>query len=189
MSGNEIPTPTKAALQRRAREYARLARNFWRNGMRKFWGKTIALAMTALVCGAGAIAQSASKPVKLEADLRDAAKRVFHSKMEFPVTPGPFDAGVSKMDSGGALANRSDRRCDGPALSRKRQRDHWRRDSDDMYAFHCDVPAGVTMLEATLDYLLPAEESAAGVPSASAQLAVLPWNLVVLYPQGRSRMT
>ena len=60
----------------------------------------------------------------------------------------------------------------------------WRRDDVDLYAFHCEIPAGVTTLEVTLDYLLPLESGIAGVPSASARVAVLPWNLVVLYPQG-----
>jgi predicted metalloprotease with PDZ domain len=44
----------------------------------------------------------------------------------------------------------------------------------------------VTTVEASLDLLLPKEEHTGGMPSASAQLAVLPWNLVVLYPQGAS---
>jgi predicted metalloprotease with PDZ domain len=39
-------------------------------------------------------------------------------------------------------------------------------------------------MEAALDYLLPKEDGTAGSPSATAQVAVLPWNLVVLYPQG-----
>src|SRR5262249_23930127 len=64
------------------------------------------------------------------------------------------------------------------------QRIPWRRDAVDLYAFHCDIPAGVTIMEATLDYLLPKEDGTAGSPSDTAQVAVLPWNLVVLYPQG-----
>ncbi len=126
----------------------------------------------------------AQTAVKLEVDLRDATKRVFHSKMEFPVTPGPLTLVYPKWIPGehsptGAIVDATGLhfRGNGKEIT-------WRRDSDDMYAFHCDVPGGVTMLEATLDYLLPAGESAAGVPSASAQLAVLPWNLVVLYPAG-----
>ena len=36
-----------------------------------------------------ATAQS-QPPVKLEVDLRDAPRRIYHSKMEFSVKPGPF---------------------------------------------------------------------------------------------------
>src|SRR5262249_33720568 len=60
----------------------------------------------------------------------------------------------------------------------------WRRDDVDLYAFHCEIPPGVAIMEAKLDYLLPKEEGTAGSPSATAQVAVLPWNLVVLYPEG-----
>ena len=60
----------------------------------------------------------------------------------------------------------------------------WRRDDVDLFAFHCEIPTGVTTLEVTLDYLLPVESGTGEQPSASARVAVLPWNLVVLYPDG-----
>ena len=62
----------------------------------------------------------------------------------------------------------------------------WHRDPQDMYAFHVQVPAGVTAIEATLDYMSPVGTSggfSAGT-SASDKLAVLSWNWVVLYPKG-----
>ncbi len=45
--------------------------------------------ITFLLCGIAVRGQN-NAPVKLEVDLRDAAKRVYHSKMEFPVKPGPL---------------------------------------------------------------------------------------------------
>jgi predicted metalloprotease with PDZ domain len=54
-----------------------------------------------------------------------------------------------------------------------------------MFTFHLEVPAGVTSLDAQFDILLsaPATGFSAGA-SATAQLDLLSWNQVLLYPQG-----
>jgi predicted metalloprotease with PDZ domain len=62
----------------------------------------------------------------------------------------------------------------------------WRRDAEDMFTFHLEVPAGTEAVEVKLDFLLPpntGDFSAGG--SATAQLLDLNWNHVVLYPKGR----
>src|SRR5258706_2339614 len=133
--------------------------------------------------GTGARAQEKSA-AKLEVDLREAAKRVYHSKMEFPVKAGPLTFVYPKWIPGehsptGAIVDATGLhfRGNGKEIA-------WRRDDVDLFAFHCEIPACVTSLEVTLDYLLPTESGTAGAPSASARVAVLPWNLVVLYPDG-----
>ena len=63
---------------------------------------------------------------------------------------------------------------------------NWHRDPVDMYAFHVEVPQGVSSIEAALDYLSPVEMPggfSAG-SSATEKLAVLSWNWLVLYPKG-----
>jgi predicted metalloprotease with PDZ domain len=61
----------------------------------------------------------------------------------------------------------------------------WRRDDVDMYAFHLDVPAAQSALEVALDFLLPAgTEGFPAAASSTANLAVLSWNQVLLYPEG-----
>lgn len=129
--------------------------------------------------------KSASKtPVKLEVDLRDAPRRVYHAKIEFPVNAGPLTLVYPKWIPGehapnGPIVDLTGLhfRADGKEIS-------WRRDEVDMFAFHLNVPAGSKTLQASLDYLLPSETIGTETPSATAQIAVLPWNLVVLYPQG-----
>lgn len=56
-----------------------------------------------------------------------------------------------------------------------------------MYAFHLDVPAGVTTVDAKLDFLATAPSSgfSAGA-STSANLCLLSWNELLLYPEGYS---
>jgi len=61
----------------------------------------------------------------------------------------------------------------------------WKRDDVDMFAFHVDVPGGANRLEIKLDYLTPAEATGTREhPASTAQLAVLNWYVVMLYPQG-----
>jgi predicted metalloprotease with PDZ domain len=49
-----------------------------------------------------------------------------------------------------------------------------------MFAFHCDIPQGVTLLDVTLDDVSQPEST------ASAKLARIKWNRVLVYPQGMS---
>ncbi len=133
--------------------------------------------------GTGARAQEKSA-AKLEVDLREAAKRVYHSRMEFPVTPGPLTLVYPKWIPGEHTPTPAIVDATGLHFRGNGAEIRWRRDDVDLFAFHCEIPAGVTTLEVTLDYLLPMSGGTAGAPSASAKVAVLPWNLVVLYPQG-----
>ena len=61
----------------------------------------------------------------------------------------------------------------------------WERDKVDMFAFHITVPDGVTKLDIKMDFLATAAASgfSAGA-STSANLALLSWNTVVVYPDG-----
>ena len=139
-----------------------------------------------LVCGGVSIAQQESRPVRLEVDLREAPRRVYHARMEFPVKPGPFTLVYPKWIPGEHAPNGPIVDVTGVKFFANGKEVSWRRDSADMYAFDCLVPAGAETLEAQLDYLLPVESSGANVASATAQIAELPWNLVVLYPKNAS---
>ena len=143
----------------------------------------LACAATLLPCAA-ASAQEANRAVNLSVDLSDAAKRIYHAKMEFPVKGGPLTLVYPEWIPG-------EHGPTGPIVDvtglhfRVAGKDiAWKRDDVDMYAFHCDIPAGTEKLDVTLDYLLPTKDETGGAPSASAKVAVLPWNLVALYPQG-----
>jgi predicted metalloprotease with PDZ domain len=104
--------------------------------------------------------------------------------MQFPVTPGPLTLVYPKWIPGEHAPNGPIVDATGLHFRGNGKEISWRRDLVDLYAFHMEIPEGVTTLDVTLDYLLPSEEGTAGTPSASAKVAVLPWNLVVLYPDG-----
>ena len=122
--------------------------------------------------------------MNLEVDLRDVPRRIYHSKMQFPATAGPLTLVYPKWIPGEHAPNGPIVDATGLHFRGNGKEISWRRDLVDLYAFHLEVPEGVTTLDVTLDYLLPSEEGTAGTPSASAKVAVLPWNLVVLYPSG-----
>jgi predicted metalloprotease with PDZ domain len=150
----------------------------------------LAAARTGIVCGiifllCGTVVRGQENaPVKLEVDLRDAVKRVYHANMEFPVKPGKLTLVYPKWIPGEHSPTAAIVDATGLHFRANGKEIAWRRDDVDLFAFHCEVPAGVTTLEVTLDYLLPVESGTAGVPSTSARLAILPWNLVVFYPDG-----
>lgn len=134
---------------------------------------------------AAARAQDARKPVHLSVDLREATKHIFHAKLAFPVAAGPFTLVYPKWIPGehaptGPIVNLTGLifRADGKQIA-------WRRDDANMFAFHCQIPAGATELEVSLDYVSPSGSSPGREnPSATAQLAILNWYTVLLYPQG-----
>jgi predicted metalloprotease with PDZ domain len=130
-------------------------------------------------------AQNARKPVRLSVDLREAPKHIFHAKLVFPASTGPLTLVYPKWIPGehspvGPIVDLTGLlfRAAGKAIE-------WRRDDVDMFAFHCQIPAGVSELEVSLDYISPSGQSAGREnPSATAQLAILNWYTVLLYPQG-----
>jgi predicted metalloprotease with PDZ domain len=141
------------------------------------------VAACALVLCGVARSQEQNKPIQIQVDLREAPERIFHAKMEFPVKPGPLTLVYPEWIPGehgptGPITDATGLhfRVDGKDIA-------WQRDDVDMFAFHCDVPAGASELDVTLDYLSPQEAGIQGVPDATAKIAVLPWNVVLLYPQ------
>jgi predicted metalloprotease with PDZ domain len=130
-------------------------------------------------------AQDARKPVRLSVDLRDATKHIFHAKLTFPATAGPLTLVYPKWIPGehapvGPIVNLTGLffRVGGREID-------WRRDDEDMFALHCQVPGGASELEVSLDYISPSGPTPGREnPSATAQLAVLNWYTVLLYPKG-----
>lgn len=130
-------------------------------------------------------AESMQKPVQLAVDLRDAPKHIFHAKLGFPVKPGPFTLVYPKWIQGEHAPTGPVDNLTGLKMRAAGKEVAWRRDDVDMYAFHLDVPSGADMLEVALDYLSPAEVSGSReTPSSTAQIAMLNWYMVSLYPQG-----
>ena len=141
----------------------------------------------------------------LAVDASDAPRKVFHARLIIPATPGDFvllypkwipgEHGPSGplVDTAGMYFRVHEGGTRGTVLHPSTPTEGapgtplaWRRDPTDLYAFHVQVPVGVTAIEATLDYMSPVEMAGAfsAGTSSSDKLAVLSWNWVVLYPKG-----
>ncbi len=122
-------------------------------------------------------------PIKLSVDLRDAPQKVLHATETVPVTPGELTLVYPKWIPGehGPTGPIDDQA--GLFFTGNGQPIPWQRDPIDMYSYHLTVPAGVTSLQVKMDFLAtPNNGSYAAGGSTSANLAVLSWNTVVLYP-------
>jgi predicted metalloprotease with PDZ domain len=123
------------------------------------------------------------RPITISVDLTDAPRKIIHARLLFPVEPGPLTLVFPQWIPGehgptGPIDNFA-----GLLFSAGGRNVTWRRDSVNMYAFHLEVPAGATALEAKADFLATAAASgfSAGA-STSPNLCLLSWNEVLLYP-------
>jgi predicted metalloprotease with PDZ domain len=125
----------------------------------------------------------AEQPILLEVDATEAPRGLFHAKLVVPAKPGPLTLYYPKWIPGnhgptgpiGELAGLKVRAGGRPIA--------WRRDDVDMYAFHCQVPDGASGVEVQLDFL--SAPSGRGGANATSKMAVVRWNQMLLYPEGR----
>jgi len=127
-----------------------------------------------------------AQSMQLFVDLTDAPRNIFHSRLTFPVKPGPLTLVYPKWIPGnhrpsGPIAN-----VTGIKMEAAGQTLAWQRDPIDMYAFHVDVPAGASELQVSLDTITNDGSAGASGPAATTNVLDLNWNQVVLYPQGAS---
>lgn len=142
------------------------------------------ICFTLLACAAAsAFAQTA--PISLSVDLTDAPRKILHASETIPVHAGALTLVYPKWIPGehgptGPIDNQA-----GFVISANGQPIKWERDKVDMFAYHLTVPQGVTTLNVKMDFLATAAPTgfSAGA-STSANLALLSWNSILVYPDG-----
>ena len=156
--------------------------------------RSVAIALALLASPSGLIAQGAAPPgpaeMSLQVDLREAPRRLFHSRMRIPVRAGQLALRYPKWIPGEHGPNGPIGDVAGLVFTASGKRLSWHRDPDDMFRLLIDVPQGASEIEAQLDLISPPPETrgfSAGA-SASARLAILSWNQVLLQPEGASPM-
>jgi len=129
------------------------------------------------ICSLTALGQT-SVVIKMDVDATEASRNLLHTTVHIPVRPGPFSFFYPKWIPGehsptGPINDMVGLRltADGKAVS-------WTRDPVEMFAFRCDVPAGVSELQVAFDNV-----SQPGT-TMSARLARIKWNRLVVYPRG-----
>ena len=144
-----------------------------------------AITLLACVSSNSLFAANTFGPIRLEVDATHAPQKILHARMQMPVTPGPLDLYYPEWIPGEHMPDGPVMNVAGLLFTANGKTLPWRRDLTDMFEFHLTIPRGVRTLDISLDFLLtaPASGYSAGA-SATADLDVLNWNQLLLYPGG-----
>jgi predicted metalloprotease with PDZ domain len=124
--------------------------------------------------------------VTIFVDATTAPRKIFHASLKIPASAGDLTLYYPKWIPG-------EHAPDGPVVdlaglkfTANGQKLKWRRDLLDGFTLHVEVPAGVSEVNADLDFLSPAtfESGFSAGSSATDKLALISWNQVLLYPKG-----
>ena len=118
----------------------------------------------------------------LKVDLTDSARKIFAVRETIPVKPGALRLAFPKWIPGEHGPTGPIEGVTGLKISGNGQRLTWRRDLEDMYLLHLEVPTGVSNLELEFQFLSPAGGNFGAGVSATPRLVVLEWNQVLFYP-------
>jgi predicted metalloprotease with PDZ domain len=133
------------------------------------------------------VPQPTPPTITLAVDATDAPRKIFHTKMTVPAMPGTLTLYYPKWIPGEHGPTGPIQDLAGLEFHANGKQLTWRRDLLDGWTFHIDVPAGVTSVEVSLDFISPVggdEGIYTGGPSATDKLSVLNWNTMLLYPAG-----
>jgi predicted metalloprotease with PDZ domain len=126
--------------------------------------------------------------VTVSVDATDAPRKIFHALLTIPTTPGTLTVYYPKWIPGehgptGPIEELAGLRFTGNGQDLK-----WRRDLLDGWTFHVEVPQGVSLVTAALDFMSPTSQEGVytGGRSATDKMTVISWNTLVLYPAGWS---
>ncbi len=136
--------------------------------------------------GANIATPAATTPITITVDATDAPRKMLHARLTIPVQPGDVTLLYPKWIPGEHEPSGPIDNLAGIVIEANGQRLPWVRDSLNMFALRVHVPAGVTTLNVQDDFLATAAATgfSAGA-STSENLAMISWNEVLLYPQGK----
>ena len=120
----------------------------------------------------------------LAVDITDTAHRIFNVRETIPVAgPGPMTLLYPQWLPGNHSPSGPIDKVAGLFITAGGKALEWVRDPVHVYAYHVDVPAGVSALDVRFQYLSPTTGSQGRI-TVSPDMANLQWNAVVLYPAG-----
>ena len=124
--------------------------------------------------------------VTISVDATTAPRKIFHAALKIPAGAGDLTLYYPKWIPGEHAPDGPVDDLAGLKFSAGGQTLKWRRDLLDGFTIHVEVPAGVTDVDAELDFLSPAtfETGFSAGSSATDKMAVISWNQVLLYPKG-----
>lgn len=147
----------------------------------------------AALLGAGLAARADTLPaaqdlpypgtIVLNVDATNTAQQIFRVHESIPVTPGKLTLLFPQWVPGNHGPSGPLNQFAGLKLTANGQPVEWQRDTVNVHAFHVDVPAGATMLEAQFQYLTPVEANQ-GRATITADIVGVQWHALALYPAG-----
>ncbi len=147
-----------------------------------------ALFLTVVVSMMSAPLRAADAPrISIALDASDAPRKIFHAQLTIPAEPGTLTLYYPKWIPGEHAPSGPVIDLAGLKFTGNGQPLKWRRALDDNWTILVEVPAGVQEVHAALDFLSPTGADQAlfsSGASATAKLAVISWNQVLLYPKG-----
>ena len=130
--------------------------------------------------------KSPAPTITIAVDASQAPRKIFHAQLTIPATAGTLTLYYPKWIPGEHGPTGPIQDLAGLKFTANGQTLKWRRDLLDGWTLHVEVPAGVSAVNASLDFISPVglEGLFTGGPSATDKMTVLSWNTVLLYPAG-----
>lgn len=148
-------------------------------------------AVLSLLTGANyCVASPVNPPILLKVDLRDAPRKLLHTTEVIPVRPGPMTLAYPKwlpsVHQAGPIDQQAGLFITGHKAGLAAPTPiRWERDPVELYLYRITVPPGFSSIEVHFDFITSPDATTDG--STDANIAVLNWNTVLLYPyQGQS---
>src|SRR5580704_13445441 len=120
-------------------------------------------------------------------DASEAPRKIFHAQLTIPATPGTLTLHYPQWIPGEHGPTGPIQDLAGLKFTANGQSLKWRRDLLDGWTLHVEIPAGVSTVKASLDFISPTGQDEGiftGGESATDKMTVLSWNTVLLYPAG-----
>lgn len=121
--------------------------------------------------------------IVLNVDATDLTQQIFRVRMTIPVQAGPLTLLYPQWLPGNHGPSGPLTQLAGLKLSAGGKPVVWTRDPVDVFAFHMEIPAGATMLEAEYQYLSPLD-TAQGRITMTDDILGVQWASMTLYPAG-----
>jgi predicted metalloprotease with PDZ domain len=133
--------------------------------------RTPLLLAAAIALSAPAFSQT---PIRITADLTEAPRKLYHAEIDLPVKPGPATFITPEWIPGNHRPTGPVADITGVVFTANGKPLYWRRDDQNLYEYHVEIPKGVTTLHAHLDCIVTSR--------ADDKIAVLEWEKLLLYP-------
>lgn len=125
-------------------------------------------------------------PIAVEVDATNLGQRIFRVRETIPVQAGPLVLLYPEWLPGNHSPRGPIDKIAGISFTANGRKLAWKRNPLNVFAFHLDIPEGVSTLLAEYDYLTPTDGSQGRVVMTPSMLN-LQWNAVLLYPAGHAQ--